>query len=58
MVISEKSAVTIDPAKHGLKQYEMKTSGNRILVRSRNLHSLWDNLLGNPRTTGPSAAVL
>ena len=26
--------------------------GNRIIVRSRNLHSLWDNLLGNPRTTG------
>ncbi len=26
MVISEKTAVTIDPAQHGLKQYEMKTS--------------------------------
>ncbi|NOR19093.1 MAG: amino acid permease [Xanthomonadales bacterium] len=26
MAISEKSAVTIDPAHHGLKQYEMKTS--------------------------------
>jgi amino acid transporter len=26
MVMSEKTAVTIDPAKHGLKQYEMKTS--------------------------------
>ncbi len=26
MVISEKTAVTIDPARHGLKQYEMKTS--------------------------------
>ncbi len=26
MVISEKIAVTIDPAQHGLKQYEMKTS--------------------------------
>jgi amino acid transporter len=26
MVTSEKTAVTIDPARHGLKQYEMKTS--------------------------------
>ncbi|MBW2699039.1 MAG: APC family permease [Deltaproteobacteria bacterium] len=26
MAISEKTAVTIDPARHGLKQYEMKTS--------------------------------
>jgi hypothetical protein len=26
MLTSEKIAVTIDPAQHGLKQYEMKTS--------------------------------